>query len=282
LLKIVVNCGPCEPYIAQCLSSIRAQTVDEWEAFVTVDPCGDNTLLAAQRAGAGDSRIFVHANTDRLYSMTNLVRAMERSGAGPDDVIVVLDGDDWFATPDALRIIAETYRRQDCWMTYGSWLADQEDIEPDRRGQWPAYAEDVTDFRSAPWLGTAVRTWKRWLWDRIDDADFRDAHGHYFRVTEDQAAMMPMLEMAGPARARHIPDVLMIYNRSSPHACGLTRTEEMFANSRYIRSLPPYERLTERPQLAGRATGRRPAKPIRTRRLASKPRPRPAPSSTGR
>ena len=33
--------------------------------------------------------------------------------------MVVLDGDDWFATPDALGIIHETYRRRNCWMTYG-------------------------------------------------------------------------------------------------------------------------------------------------------------------
>jgi hypothetical protein len=39
----------------------------------------------------------------------------------------------------------------------------------------------------------------------------------------------------------------MVYNRSSPYACGLTRCDEMPANGRYIRMLPPYPRLHERP-----------------------------------
>jgi hypothetical protein len=132
-------------------------------------------------------------------------------------------------------------------MTYGSWVADQEDIEPDRRGRWPAYPENTTNFRAFDWLGTAVRTWKRWLWDLIDENDFLDREGNYFRVTEDQAVMLPMLEMSGTDRARHIAEAIMVYNRSSPYACGLTRCDEMLSNGRYIRTLPPYPRLHERP-----------------------------------
>jgi hypothetical protein len=59
--------------------------------------------------------------------------------------------------------------------------------------------------------------------------------------------MMPMLEMSGTENARHVSEVLMVYNRSSPHACGLTRNQEMFANSRYLKTLPPYSRLPARP-----------------------------------
>ena len=112
-------------------------------------------------------------------------------------------------------------------------------------------ANDVTALngisQSAQRLGTAVRTWKRWLWDLIDDRDFRDAGGDYFRVTEDQATMLPLLEMSGVDRAKHIGEVLMVYNRSSPYACATTRREEMLANCGFIRARPPYRRLAQRP-----------------------------------
>lgn len=248
MLKIIVNCGPCEEYIAKCLASILSQRFTDWQAFVTVDPCDDRTFDEAMTASRGDARIRIYRNHQRLFSMVNLIRAVERSAAGPEDVIAVLDGDDWFASSDSLRIIDETYRRTSCWMTYGSWVPDRPDLPADMTGMWPAYPEGTTDFRTPVWLGTAVRTWKRWLWNLIDDRDFRDGAGRYFRVTEDQAAMMPMLEMSGTARARHISEVLMVYNRSSPHACGLTRCEEMQANARYLRTLKPYQRLIERPR----------------------------------
>jgi len=249
MFRIVINCGPCENYIAACLASLRSQSFDQWHAYVTVDPCGDETFRAAVDAAGGDTRIHIHRNSERQYSMINLIRAIDRSGAAPDDVIVVLDGDDWFASPEALRIIDETYRQSGCWMTYGSWAADTR-LDGLRDGRWPAYDAGTTDFRGSLWLGTAVRTWKRWLWDLIDDRDFRDVSGNYFRVTEDIAAMMPMLEMSGTERARHIAEVLMIYNRSSPYACGLTLCDEMLANAGYLSTLAPYSRLPERPASA--------------------------------
>jgi glycosyltransferase involved in cell wall biosynthesis len=243
MMKIIVNCGAAELYIARCIASIRSQSFAGWQAYVTVDPCGDETSLQACVAAEGDSRILIRQNSERQFTMANLIQAIQWSAAQPEDIIVVLDGDDWFATPDALRIIHDTYCRSNCWMTYGSWVADP----PVMQGLWPAYPEGLSDFRNHQWLGTAVRTWKRWLWDLIDDRDFRDAQGNYFRVTEDQAVMLPMLEMSGTAKARHIPDLLMFCNRSSPHACATTCRDEMLANCDYMKTLPPYSRLIEKP-----------------------------------
>src|SRR5580693_210631 len=127
MMKIIVNCGPCREFIAKCVASIVSQTFTDWQAYVTVDPYGDGTFEEAMLARRDDSRIDILQNRKRLFAMLNLKHAIERSEAHPDDIIVVLDGDDWFATPDALRIIHDAYRRPECWMTYGSWIADQPD-----------------------------------------------------------------------------------------------------------------------------------------------------------
>jgi len=249
MFRIITNCGPCEPYIARSIGSVQAQSCPEWELFVTIDPCGDGTAEQALRAAEGDPRVHIQVNPIRLFAAENLARGVTRSGAALEDVLVILDGDDWFATDDALRILDDAYRRHDCWMTYGSWVSEPPDLEGLRAGRWPAYPAGTSDFRGTEWLGTAPRTWKRWLWDLIDDRDLRDAEGRYFRVSEDQAVMLPMLEMCGTERARHVPEVLMVYNRASPHAVGLTRTEEMFANAAYIRTRPPYHRLVGKPAI---------------------------------
>lgn len=242
-LNIIVNCGPCEDYIGQCLRSVRAQTFRRWQAFVTVDACSDDTAAMAFAARAGDDRIDIRVNSERLFAMANLIRAIRRSGAEPDDVIVILDGDDWFATDRALERIVAEYERHDCWMTYGSWIANDPSCTGLRAGRWPGYPEGTTKFREAEWLGTAVRTWKKWLWDRVDDSAFRDRDGNYIRVAEDQATMLPMLEMSGTDRARHIDDVLMVYNRVSAHACGKVHLDLMRETAAYLRSQPAYRRL---------------------------------------
>jgi glycosyltransferase involved in cell wall biosynthesis len=241
-LKIIINCGACRDYVGLCLGSLRAQSFRRWQAFVTIDACAQ-TAEAAYAARAGDDRIDIQVNAERLYAMANLILAIGRSGAKPDDVIVILDGDDWFASDDALARIALEYQRHGCWMTYGSWITNDTSRKGLKAGLWPAYPEGTTHFREAPWLGTAVRSWKKWLWDMIDDRDFRDRDGNYIRVAEDQATMLPMLEMSGTDRARHIPDALMIYNRITPHACGKVHLDLMRRTAAYVRTRPACARL---------------------------------------
>lgn len=236
MLTVITNCGACEGYVGKSIRSLQAQTVREWRAIVTVDPCGDDTYERAVEAATGDPRIRVVRNERRLFAMENVVRAVSRSGGDPDDVFLVLDGDDWFATNRAMEIIQRTYETRHCWMTYGSWISN---VRLDS-GRWPAYPEETRDFRTAEWRGTAVRTWKRWLWERIDERDLRDEDGSFFRVVEDQAYMLPMLEMATTRRAVHIPDVLMVYNRANPQCVGRVMREEMYRCAALIRSRPPY------------------------------------------
>lgn len=215
MIKIIVNCGPCEEFIGKCLESVLRQTVEDWEAYVTVDPCGDDTFARAIQFS--DPRILVQRNSERRYSLRNQIDAIGRSGTDPEDVIVSLDGDDWFSGVDSLQIISDAYREFGCWMTYGSWVSNAP-REGGVEGMWPAYPPGTMDFRHTQWLGTAVRTWKRWLWDRIQDEDLRDLAGEYFRVAEDRAIMIPLLEMCGTERAHHIPMEIMVYNKLSNEA----------------------------------------------------------------
>jgi glycosyltransferase involved in cell wall biosynthesis len=244
MLKIISNCGPCEPFIGKCIDSLRAQTFRGWEAYVTIDPCGDRTYEAAIEAAGGDGRIHVHRNPERLYAMVNLIDGIGRSNAAPEDVIVVVDGDDWLHTERALEIVAGTYTRHDCWLTYGSWISNH----PNDPGRWPPYDDGETHFRQTYWRATAIRTFKKWLWDLVDERDFRDPLGNYFRVVEDLAVMFPMLEMSTTEKARHVAEVLLMYNRANPYCAADMMRDETCANTATIRARQPYAPLyrTER------------------------------------
>jgi len=240
MLKIVINCGRCEAFIGRCLDSVKRQTYRDWQAFVTADRRGDATYERAIAASDGDARIHVTQNERRLYPMRNIVRAIERSGAVAEDVIVILDGDDWLIDDDAFARIAAAYEERGCWMTYGSWISNQ-DGHP---GRWPAYADGTVDFRGERWLATAMRTWKKWLFDLIDPADFRDERGRWLRVSEDLACMFPMLEMATTRRAHHIAEPLMLYNRLSHHDPKRRLAEEGIRNAAWLRTKPRYAPLS--------------------------------------
>src|SRR5258708_6328395 len=122
--RIFINCGPFEKVIRTSLESVINQSFTNLAAYVTLDPCRDKTFANAVNVPAPYPRIQARTKATRRYSLRNLVDAIGRSKAGPEDVIAMLDGDDWFASRDALQIIAETYERSGCWMTYGSWLSN--------------------------------------------------------------------------------------------------------------------------------------------------------------
>jgi glycosyltransferase involved in cell wall biosynthesis len=236
---------------------VRAQTLSTWDAYVTVDPCGDDTHARAIHAAAADPRIHVRANDRRRYSIANLVDAIRESRAAPEDVIVTLDGDDWFAGNESLQIIASAYQQFDCWVTYGSWLSVKLAPSGQPHGRWPAYPDGTVDFRGHPFLGTAVRTWKRWLWDHLRDDDLRDESGAYVRVSEDKLVMIPLLEMCGTPRAHHIATPIMIYNKIVDYAIGDLFAEERERNSALIARRPPYARLAAKTYAASNAVAPR-------------------------
>ena len=240
-LRLVINCGPCDSFIAKCLRSVQVQSYKNWHAQVTVDPCLDRTYESVCEAAGSDDRFTVVRNSERLYSMANLVRGVEAC-EDLEDVVVILDGDDWFLRDDALAIIVKTYSDHDCWLTYGSWVSNVDTFP----GLWPPYPASTSNYRSAPWLATAVRTWKKWLWDRIDPDDFRDENGDYFRLGEDVATMLPMLEMSGTSRARHIDVALMLYNAANPAGAVKTMNAELRRNASYLRTKEPYSRILDR------------------------------------
>jgi glycosyltransferase involved in cell wall biosynthesis len=243
MFRIIINCGPCQQFIGRCLTSVRDQTYANWRAYVTIDPCGDDTYARALLAADGDPRIDIHCNDARRYSLANLVAAIRRCDAGPEDVVVSLDGDDWFSGNDSLQVIADAYEQFDCWATYGSWLTLK--LAPSGRphGRWPAYPEGTVDFRGHPFLGTAVRTWKRWLWDHVRDEDLRNESGEYARASDDKLVMIPLLELCGTSRARHIAAPIMIYNKIVDYTVGDPFAEERVRNAALIQRRLPYARL---------------------------------------
>src|ERR1035441_5851425 len=108
MFKILVNCGP-RGLNTKCVESLLSQSVKDWEAFITLDDSPSLSEIFTRSevfAVAREPRFRIRTNTKRMYSLWNQVLSIANSGTDPSDVIVTLDGDDWFSRPDALRIIS--------------------------------------------------------------------------------------------------------------------------------------------------------------------------------
>jgi hypothetical protein len=187
--------------------------------------------------------IYVEAGeqTPPRGALENFVDAVASAKMEPMDVIISLDGDDWFPNGLALKIVSLLFANPNVWISYGSFMYGDS-----RPGFASAYTdEDWKDLRKADWKATHLKCYRHGLFAKLGDAEFKRADGAYRRLAWDQALMLPMLEMAGPEHSRFCEDILCVYNFANAYeftmnAEGLAAER---AESAEIRTLPKRERL---------------------------------------
>ncbi len=254
--RFVVPVRDAERWIGRCVRSIRGQRHPDWRALVIDDVSEDGTYERAREAAGDDPRIRIERATERRYALANLVDGIRRLATDPEDVVVAVDGDDWLPHGRVLERLERAYADRAAWLTYGSHVRFKDKwtyrlgLRRKRGIARPFDAEVAAarSFRTQPWVATHLRTFKRFLFDGVRDADLRGPDGRYWRATWDMALMFPMLEMAGAEHVRHLPDVLYVYNHANPRSVHRVALSEQIMNECRIRLMPTYPPLDRSPE----------------------------------
>lgn len=248
------NCGA---WVGRNIHSVRTQTYPHWRAVLIDDASDDDTLDVARNASLDDARYHVLHNDQPQGALANIVRASNLSAQAPDDVIVIIDGDDWLSDTTALERLAGHYQDPALWLSYGSHrLLRQRWRDRLRRRPNLGQARPIPDsvarlglfrYQTGPWCASHLRTYRKFLWDHVRDEDLRDDDGEYFCSAADVATMLPLLEMAGVDHARYIPEILYVYNND--HALSDNQEpvpaseRQQFLCALKIRAKPRYQPL---------------------------------------
>ena len=166
-----------------------------------------------------------------------MVSAIPVFSEDPEDIIISLDGDDWFSDNGVLEYLNEVYTPE-IWLTYGQY-------EPlSKTYSAPCRPIDPRTYRkSGEWRVSHLKTFRRKLWDRIDQRDFLDEDGYYLVTCGDLAMMYPMIEMAGAKHIKFIERVLMIYNDSNPASHTKLIPEISLRIADYLQKKPIYNEI---------------------------------------
>lgn len=188
-----------------------------------------------------ENKIVLIKNEKRIGAMANQYMAIH--SCADDDIIVILDGDDWFADNHVLSYINEIYTNQNIWLTYGTFRGYPcNKIYHYLCKPIPQHIIENNTFRENNIALSHLRTFYAELFKKINIEDLM-YEKEFLMSCADLAAMIPMVEMARNGHFKNINKVLLIYNKANPindHkiAGGLQR---QMAN--FIRKRKKYEAL---------------------------------------
>ena len=200
----------CENYVEKSLLSIMTQRFGDFKCYITDDLSTDNTVEIIKKTIKGDDRFVLIENKTKMYQPGNYDQIIRGLNIPDNEICVEVDGDDWLPNSNVFGFINQTYQDTEVWMTSGSFKYH------DGRPGFANPPKNFTNIRNQTFTLSHLRTWKSWLWKKINQEDLKDSSGEYWSVAGDLSFMYPMLEMSGEKHFKFIPDVLYIYNESNP------------------------------------------------------------------
>jgi glycosyltransferase involved in cell wall biosynthesis len=215
MFKVTIPCYNCEKWIIPCLSSLLSQTYTDWVAVVVNDGSTDNTasLIESFIKQHNTERIkVIHNSKNEGSALGSIIQCTNNfTNCKGEDIIVNIDGDDMLADNKVFEYLNEVYSNDRVLMTYGQF----EPLSHSYHNYCQPLANTSSYRKSNSWVVSHLRTYKKKLFDLINDSDLRDDDGEYYKMAGDAALLYPLIEMAGLHRIKFISKVLYIYNDTS-------------------------------------------------------------------
>jgi len=234
--KIIIPAYNVEKWISTNLMSILGQEHKDYEVILIDDISTDRTLEI-------DERFRIEKNSEKCFALKNISRGIRFLQPDDQDVIVLVDGDDWLKDRHVLTKVKNTYAERACLVTYGSYITYPHGKSAWNVSKYPNSVIENSSYRQDPqWRASHLRTFKYDIWKRIKEEDLMNSHGEYYRMGWDLAVMFPLLEMAAE-RQEYIPESLYVYNRANPLNDDKIDHQLQLECDREIRSRTKYDKL---------------------------------------
>lgn len=197
-----------EDWICQNIQTVKHQSNKDFIHLIINDASTDSTDKIIEK-NKYDNLILIN-NKDRKGPVINHWEALQYF-KDKVEIIVHLDGDDWFLYSDVLSIIDNIYKKNDSLlMTYGEYLAT--DLN------FPNICTDpkslvVRENIKLGWPFTHLRTFKANLIKYLKEEDFKDENGEWLSAAADTVIFCPILDMVGYDRVGRVKIPLIQYNR---------------------------------------------------------------------
>ncbi len=244
-IKVIIPFYNPGDFLDMCVNSILTQDYDNYEVLFIDDCSSDGSydkipacIYKTNADGTPELDVDGHPIIESQHPILEITkcknvmawRASERNTAlpnihngvvnfctDPNDIVVLLDGDDWLLNKNSLSFINDYYNENDCWIMYGSskWTDGRQCCSR------PYSKDEFPKLRNLPFKVSHIRTFRAGIYHEIIKQDpnlncFKDKNGNWYTMTYDVAIFFPLLEIAGFDKVKHNEKPLYVYNRNNP------------------------------------------------------------------
>lgn len=235
-IVIIVPFHNISKYIRQCYDSLSQQYYSNFQIVFADDNSTDHSLDLIPDA----ANIVKIRNTKNLMALQNIYNALCVVQPRSEDIVVIVDGDDYLAHDQVLYNINNLYNDHQCLITYGQYCTTTGEM-----GHCAPYSrEEFSKIREIDWRASHLKTFKYSLFEAFLRQDpglsaYKGPDGEFFRMTYDMALMYPLLEIAGYDKTVFNSEVVYLYRLHELNDHWINR-DHQFECAQHILAKPPF------------------------------------------
>lgn len=234
--KIIVPSFNNQDWVNYNIASILNQTYTNYEVLYIDDASKDETYNSVNELVGTLDNWKVIKNEVNKGATSNYFENLDEFLQDSNDIIVHLDGDDWFYDDNVLEKLNDFYNKKDCWMTYGGFVcfdgSDQAGIPYPQSTEYVDFIHDNKLYRKDEWRASHMRTYKTFLYKSLNRQDLKSLiDGEYYWHASDLAFQYPYMEMCPKDKIGLVDFYTYVYNQSKANT---VRTQERESSNNYI------------------------------------------------
>jgi glycosyltransferase involved in cell wall biosynthesis len=230
-----------EKWITKCIESVAQQDYDNYEMHIINDMSTDYTFEYAQAAIQNlpdeiRGKFYLQRNRRNFGAVRNQVERI-RDYCGGDDIIMLLDGDDWLVNDPTIFDKYNNLYHEGYQFTYGSCWSVIDNI-PLISQEYPPEVKKYRSYREYKFAWnmpyTHLRTFHSSLFEGTADDNFQDNDGNWYKAGGDGAIFYTLIERVDPDKIKVVTDIMYNYNDKNPFCDYKVNSEEQTRNANEI------------------------------------------------
>jgi len=215
---------------------VTSQDYDNWHMYIIDDCSTDNTVQVINRAIEGITNVTLICNETNKGAPYNHVNTIKQY-CNVDDIIMLIDGDDALVSNNQIFQYYNNLYDGTTEFSYGSCWSMIDNI-PLIAQHYPKHVKENRSYRNhrfnwnMPY--THLRTFKAGLLLSLDDSNFKDDTGNWYKAGGDGAVFYSVLEQADPSKVKVVQDVVYLYNDANPINDYKVNSDEQTRNANKI------------------------------------------------